>query len=172
MDSIRQALTRIDDEFNRQYPKYSWAVNNETASLLYGNICVAYWRDTIPPKLWEKINNHRPYFTSNAGVDFYDYLGTYLHGTGHTIDNDIKYLDSTYPRPKADIIKMSLLSLSKDSFASTYPEILNSMKTAWCKSLVAHALKDATTKQKKMDSLLASDRNGHDTAKFIGTFLG
>jgi len=168
-DSVWQALNRLDTEFIQQYPKFGWAINNETASQFYGMLCTAYWDDTIPQNLFAQINNHKPYFTSNDGVLFYSYLNTYqtikvLPG----ITNAIKRIDSIYPQPKADILKTFLLAKGKDSFELTYPEILNSIKTEWCKRLVTNEFNETTTKQKKIDSLLASAKKLNNTDDFIG----
>ncbi len=51
----------------------------------------------------------------------------------------------------------------------TYPEILNSMKTGWCKRLVENELKETAIKQKEIDSLLASAKKLSSTDNFIGT---
>ena len=168
-DSIWQALNRINNEFIQQYPKYGWAINNETASEFYGSLCASYWYDTLPINLSSKINNHKPYFTSNDGVLFYSYLSTYQGVKAHDIVNNIKMIDSIYSEPRADILKTFLLAKGKDSFALTYPEILNSIKTAWCKKLVANELNETTIKQKKIDSLLASAKQLNNTDAFIGT---
>lgn len=170
-DSIWQALTDIDNEFNRQYPKYAWATNNETASRFYSLLSTSYWGDTMPKDLFLKIKKHQPYFTSNNSVSFYNYLSTYLYyqkGKIHKIKNVISRIDSIYPYPKADILKTSLLAEGKSNFAVTYPEIMNHIKTKWCKRLVANELHESTIKQKKIDSLLASAKKINNTDYFIG----
>lgn len=174
IDSIWQELSYINNEFNQKYPKYAWAISNETASEFYGILCTSYWGDTMPSNLFIRINNHQPYFTSNKGVLFYNYLSTYLYylnGKMHSIENNIKRIDSIYPYPKADILKTALLAKGKNNFAVTYPEILNSIKTGWCKKLVADELKKTTIEQKEIDRLLASAKKLKSTGNFIGTPL-
>ncbi len=78
IDSIHQALNQIDDSFIHQFPKYGWAIRNETASMFYGNLCTSYWFDTMPENLFSEINAHEPFFTSNDGVLFYNYLYNYI----------------------------------------------------------------------------------------------
>lgn len=78
IDSIHQALNQIDDSFILQFPKYGWAIRNETASIFYGNICTSYWFDTMPENLFSEIDAHKPFFTSNNGVLFYNYLYNYI----------------------------------------------------------------------------------------------
>ncbi len=168
-DSIRQALNQINNEFIQQCPKYGWAINNETTSEFYGLLCTSYWGDTMPRNLFSKINNHKPYFTSNDGVLFYNYLNTYETVKVPGIENNIKKIDSFNPQSKADILKISLLDKGKNSFALTYPEILNSIKTKWCKRLVENELNETTAKQKKIDSLLASAKQLNNMGDFIGT---
>ena len=168
-DSIYKSLIQIDNKFTRQYPNYAWAINNETASEFYGQLCTSYWGDTMPKDLLTKVNNHKPYFTSNDGVLFYNYLSSYNTVKVRRITNDVKRIDSIYSRPKADILKTFLLAKGKDSFAFTYPEILSSIKTKWCNKLVSNELDDLTTKQKKIDSLLASGSHLKKQAVFIGT---
>lgn len=77
IDSIHQALNQIDELFIHQFPKYGWAIRNETASMFYGNLCTSYWNDTMPKNLISEINKHKPFFTSNDGVLFYNYLYNY-----------------------------------------------------------------------------------------------
>jgi thiol-disulfide isomerase/thioredoxin len=125
----------------------------------------------MPKNLFIKINHHQPYFTSNSSVSFYNNLNTYLYllnGKAHDIENNINKIDSIYPYPKADILKTALLAKGKGSFALTYPKILNSMKTGWCKRLIRNELNEATIKQKEIDSLLASAKKLNDTGNFIG----
>ncbi len=169
IDSIWLALNLIDKEFIQQHPNYSWAINNETASEFYGELCASYWNDTMPKSLFTRINDHKPYFTSNDGVLFYDYLNSHRGIFSKSITNDIKIFDSLYSRPKADIIKVFLLNKGKDSFALTYPEILNSIKTNWCRRLVVNELNMTTIAQQKIDSLLASAKQLNNTDNFIGT---
>lgn len=168
IDSIWRALNVIDKEFNQQHPNYAWAINNETASMFYNSLCTSYWNDSMPKDLFIRINDHKPYFTSNDGVLFYNYLNSYRGILSKSITNDIKIFDSLYPRPKADIIKLFLLEKGKDSFALTYPKILNSIKTEWCRRLVANELIETTIKQQKIDSLLASAKQLNNTGGFIG----
>ncbi|MFT4154494.1 TlpA family protein disulfide reductase [Parafilimonas sp.] len=170
-DSIWQALQNIDNEFIKEYPKYGWAISNETASLFYGLLCTAYWLDTMPENLLTKINNHKPYFTSNYGVLFYNYLYAYQVVNVNGMKNSINKIDSTYLSSKADILKTFLLDKGKDSFKLTYPEILNSIKTNWCRQLVKNELNEMTVKQNRIDSLLASAGKLNNTGAFIGTPL-
>lgn len=168
-DSIWQALSRINTEFIQQYPDYGWAINNEAASGFYGSLCTAYWSDTMPKNLFARISNHQPYFTSNDGVFFYNYLNAYLDIKVPGIADNIKSIDSIFRQPKADILKMSLLAKGKGSFALTYPVILNSMKTEWCRRLVANDLYQTAIRQKETDSLLASAKQLESRGAFIGT---
>jgi hypothetical protein len=78
IDSIHQALNQIDDRFIHQFPKYGWAIRNETASMFYSDLCTSYWFDTIPEDLFSKINEHKTFFSSNDGLLFYTYLYTYI----------------------------------------------------------------------------------------------
>lgn len=168
-DSIWQELRNIDNKFIKQYPKYGWAINNETTSEFYELLCTSYWGVTMPQNLLLKINSHHPYFTSNYGVLFYNYLNTYINAKVSSVVTYLKRIDSSYTSPRADILKTALLANAKDSFALTYPEILNSIKTDWCRRLVANEFNETTIKQKEVDSLLASAKKITDTDKFIGT---
>lgn len=168
-DSIWEALTMLDDEFIEENPSYGWAIKNETTSDIFGKICISYWGDTMPQKLFEKINNHQPYFTSNDGVLYYEYLNTYLKVGVPEMGKKISKIDSIYDYPKSDILKIFLLGDGKSSFATTYPEILKSMKTKWSKKLVTNELNEAIRAQTKIDSLLASATKLKSTGNFIGT---
>lgn len=233
IDSIHQALNQIDDSFIHQFPKYGWAIRNETASMFYGNLCTSYWNDTMPKNLISEINEHKPFFTSNDGVLFYNYLYNYtIYRKNNSLpvfdDNilfknydhydakrqmlldSLKYykqlnkqqrklrlsdikeaenkkrnlfineiaifnvekyihlIDSIYKKPKSDILKTFLLNTFKDVFAKTYPKIINSIKTEWCKQLEVNELAESNSKQKRIDSLLASSKQIKNTNDFIG----
>lgn len=170
-DSIWKALQNIDNKFIKEYPKYGWAISNETASFFYGLLCMAYWFDTMPENLLTKINNHKPYFTSNDGVLFYNYLSAYQVVNVNGMKNSINKIDNAYFSSKADILKTFLLDKGKDSFKLTYPEILNSIQTNWCRQLVKNELNEMTIKQNRVDSLLASASKLNNTSAFIGTPL-
>lgn len=233
IDSIHQALNQIDDSFIHQFPKYGWAIRNETASMFYGNLCTSYWNDTMPKNLISEINEHKPFFTSNDGVLFYNYLYNYtiyrknnslpvfddnilfknydhydakrqmlldslkyykqLNGQQRKekaslikesekrkrnlfaqeirmfrVVNYIHLIDSIYKNPKSDILKTFLLNTGKDVFAQTYPKIISSIKTEWCKQLAVNELAESNSKQKRIDSLLASSKQIKNTNDFIG----
>ena len=76
-DSIQRCLNQIDNEFIRQFPAYAWAIRNETASDIYQWINVHYIGKIMPAGLFARINQHKPFFTSNAGVQFYRTLSMY-----------------------------------------------------------------------------------------------
>lgn len=167
-DSVWTALKRIDSEFLQQYPDYQWAISNETASFFYGMLTVAYWSDTMPQGLFAEINEHKPYFTSNNGATFYSYLKTYLGFKTGNMLHKIKKIDSLYTPTKADILKTFLLDDGKNTFATAYPEIINSMKTRWCKQLADHEFNQMTIKQREIDSILASAKKLSSADHFIG----
>ncbi|MEO8854856.1 MAG: TlpA disulfide reductase family protein [Ginsengibacter sp.] len=233
IDSIHQALNQIDDSFIHQFPKYGWAIRNETASMFYGNLCTSYWNDTMPKNLISQIDEHKPFFTSNDGVLFYNYLYNYtiyrknnslppfddnllfknydhydakrqmlldtlkyykqLNGQQQKekasvikevekrkrnlfaqemgifkVVNYIHLIDSIYKNPKSDILKTFLLNTGKDAFAQTYPKIISSIETEWCKHLAVNELAESNSKQKRIDSLLASSKQIKNTDDFIG----
>ena len=172
VDSIQERLNQINIEFIQQYPKFGWAVNNESASEFYGMLCTAYWNDVMPRDLLVKIDSHKPYFTSNNGVMYYNYLNTYRVLKVVSISDNIKYIDSIYAQPKADILKTFLLAKGKNSFAVSYPEISNSIKTRWCKRLVTNELNETTSKQIKIDSILASVKYLDNSDEYIGIPAG
>lgn len=171
IDSVWQALSNRDNELIEQYPRYGWAIKNESISEFYGNLCTSYWGDTMPPDLLNKMSKHKPYFTSNEGVLFYKYFFAYQTKRTRSIANCIKLIDSVTPQPRADILKTSLLERGGDSFAVAYPVIIKSMKTAWCKRLATSELNEATVAQKKINAVLASSEKLNDTGRFIGTPL-
>ncbi|HEY5462025.1 MAG TPA: redoxin family protein [Hanamia sp.] len=233
IDSVRQALDQIDDEFILQFPKYGWAIRNETSSMFYGNLCTSYWNATMPENLFSEINGHKPFFTSNDGVLFYNYLYNYIitrknnslppfddnllfknynqyDAKRQTLLDSLKYynqlnvqqrkdrasaikdaekekrnlfaqemgifkvvnsihlIDSIYKKPKSDILKTFLLNTGKDVFAQTYPKIIKSIKTEWCKQIATNELAESKIKQKRIDSLLALSKQINNTGNFIG----
>jgi thiol-disulfide isomerase/thioredoxin len=76
-DSIYQKLLKIDRDFADKFPNYAWAFKNETHSEFYRFIFDAYLVGGIPNEMEEKVLAHKPLFTSNAGVDFYNSLTRY-----------------------------------------------------------------------------------------------
>ncbi|NRF41784.1 TlpA disulfide reductase family protein [Pedobacter foliorum] len=155
-DSIRKQLTEIDNEFIAKFPNYGWAVKNETLSEFYGNLCVAYWGNDMPDKLFKEVKNHKPYFTSNDGALYYQYLKSYTQDIKpNRLENTLKLCDSLYTEQKSDILKLYFLRSEKDSFSESYPSIINSIKTKWCKKIATDEFAKATISQKKIDSLFA-----------------
>jgi len=160
VDSIKKALMQIDDEFITGFPNYGWAVRNESMSELYGNLSVCYWGDRMPDRLFNEISNHRPYFTSNDGALFYQYLQIYSsnakYGTKEKgLPGTLMLLDSLYTQQKSDVIKLFLLDTYKDNFTPSYSSIINSIQSKWCKTIANSELAKAILNQKKVDSLFA-----------------
>lgn len=158
IDSIQQQLTQIDQEFLTEFPDYSWAIKNESLSEFYGNLCVSYWNDDMPEKLFKELIAHQPYFTSNDGALYYRYLKTY-NVTGKpgksVLQNTLALFDSLYTPQKSDLLKLNLLESEKDRFTTSYPLIINSIKTPWCKNIATKELVKANVGQIKIDSLFA-----------------
>jgi thiol-disulfide isomerase/thioredoxin len=84
----------------------------------------------------------------------------------------LKLIDSLYMSPKSDIFKIFLLDKGKNAFSQTYPEIIKSMKTGWCRNIAMAELKQATLKQNQIDSLLANETQIKESNLFIGKPLG
>ncbi|ALL08587.1 hypothetical protein AQ505_25850 [Pedobacter sp. PACM 27299] len=158
IDSIQQQLTQIDQEFLTEFSDYSWAVKNETLSEFYGNLCVSYWNDNMPEKLFKKVTAHQPYFTSNDGALYYRYLKTYTESRKfgkRVLQNTLALFDSLYTAQKSDLLKLNLLESEKDRYTTSYPLIINDIKTAWGKNIATKELAKANAGQKKIDSLFA-----------------
>jgi len=158
VDSVRKELTAIDQDFISDFKDYGWAVNNETLSEIYGNLCVAYWGEKMPNALFNEIKNHQPYFTSNEGVLFYSQLGSYTRSTTKaiTLSRNLIILDSLYTQQKADVLKLMLLGNEKDVFSNSYSQITASIQTQWAKKIARNELTKANINQKKINKLLAT----------------
>lgn len=231
-DSIYRALNEIDKDFIARYPKYAWAVKNETDSEFYGNLCIAFSYGIMPDHILARVSKHMPYFTSNEGVLFYRYFSKYIRYNknrvvasfypeifnrynGYSsaqkaiidsvkryehltetekkkntstlkahyrqlnelfykellalrIETEIRYIDSFYTRPRADILKLFLLKDGKDVFDITYPTILRHTETGWCKKLIENELAESSEKQKAFDALLAGSNKINNTENYIG----
>ncbi len=159
-DSVLKLLKSIDGEFIAGYPKYGWAVNNETLSEFYGQICAAYWGDTMPDHVFKQINAHRPLFTSNGGVMYYKHVDIYnLNNRSFkkqdALNGTLKLYDSLYTQQRADLLKLFLLESGKDTYAHSYPIIINNIKTNWCKRIATKELAKVDANQKKIDSLFS-----------------
>jgi thiol-disulfide isomerase/thioredoxin len=159
VDSIRNQLTQINDEVIKQFPNYAWAIKNEELSGFYGTLTVSYWGDTMPDQLFNEVSKHQPFFTSNDGALYYQYLNIYSNYLknvkGKTLESRLKVFDSLYTQQKSDIIKVKQLETEKDNFATSYPLIIKSIQTNWCKKIAVNELAKAINNQKKIDSLFA-----------------
>ena len=159
-DSILKLLKNMDSEFIAGFPNYGWAIRNETLSDFYGNICEAYWNDTMPDRVFNKLNAHQPFFTSNSSVTYYNDLGIYNVSKKRFKKEDalggtMKLFDSLYTQQRSDLLKLFLLESEKDSYTRSYPLIINSIKTNWCKKIATNELIKVNANQKRIDSLFA-----------------
>ncbi|MCO5934913.1 TlpA family protein disulfide reductase [Mucilaginibacter sp. RB4R14] len=160
IDTIRLQLAQINKEFIVGYPNYAWAVENETLSDFYNNLCVVYWGDVMPNKLFQDISKHEPYFTSNESVLFYKYLQTYIsikknEQKAKDLEETLTWFDKTFTPQKSDLLKLCLLENAKPSFAQSFPLIINSIQTKWCKVIAKDELAKAITTQHNIDSLFS-----------------
>jgi thiol-disulfide isomerase/thioredoxin len=172
VDSIHKQIGQIDDEFIASNPEYGWAIKNETASDLYGMLCTAYWNDKMPEYFMKAISIHQPFFTSTNGAAFYRYLNLYTRRYPRKTDWLEKALaesDSLYTQQRSDIAKLFFLESERDTYANSYPIIIKSIKTRWCKRIANDELAKVTASQKRTDSLFASSKKPENAN--IGTPL-
>lgn len=174
VDSVYKQIDKIDNEFIASCPEYGWAIKNETASEVYSKLCIAYWNDVMPDHFMKPMSNHKPFFTSSDGAVFYRYLNTYTRWYGrpgkiHSLEKALALSDSLYPQQKSDIVKLFFLESERDTYANSYPLIINSLKTGWCKSIAIHELAKATANKKRIDSLFALSKKPENAN--IGTPL-
>lgn len=160
-DSVLKLLKNMDSEFIAVAPNYAWAINNETLSEFYEQICVAYWNDTMPGQVFNALNAHHPFFTSNGGVAFYKFLGIYNVSKKRFKKEDrfngtLLLFDSLYTHQRSDILKLFLLESEKDNYARSYPTIINSIQTSWCKKIAETEFAKVDANQKRIDSLFAT----------------
>lgn len=159
-DSIFKLLENIDSEFIAGFPGYGWAVKNETLSDFYANICAAYWNDPMPDQVLNEVNAHQPFFVSNNSVTYYQNLGTYNVSKKRikkedALDGTIKLFDGLFTQQRSDVLKLLLLEREKDNYTRSYPLIINSIKTSWCKKIAVNELTKANANQKRIDSIFA-----------------
>jgi thiol-disulfide isomerase/thioredoxin len=57
---------------------FGWILENERMSEYYGKLCTRYWYKLMDTTLWQKIQNHKSYLTTNNGTFFYSYLANYI----------------------------------------------------------------------------------------------
>ncbi|MGY4385450.1 thiol-disulfide isomerase/thioredoxin [Pedobacter sp. UYP24] len=168
-DSILKELILQDEQFCKEYPNYKWAVNNEMRSDFYGELCLLYSGQEMPAKLFTEISNHQPYFTSNDGSLFYRYLNSYTlrSATNKNSKSLLDYLnasDKLYAAKKSDILKLHFLEMYRDQYATSYPVIINSLTTAWCKNIATVELASMQQMRKRTDSLLSLAKTITSTA--------
>lgn len=180
LDSLYELLHTIDREFIKQNPsEFSWILKNERLSDYYGAICVDHWVNPMPADLFERVNKHKPYLTSNDGMLFYNYLFSYLdhfflmgmHDLKVKTEQRVKALDSLFSPSKADLLKIKLSQDDpKEQIVSTHV-ILPSVKTEWCKIILREELR------KKAERLEAINKSLEQTkpiaaSKMLGRSLG
>jgi thiol-disulfide isomerase/thioredoxin len=174
VDSIRTQIGQIDDEFIASHPEYGWAIKNETTSELFDMLFEAYWSDRMPDDIIKPIINHQPFFTSTNGAIFYRYLNMYSLRYGQPgktdwLEKALAVLDSLYTQQRSDIAKLFFLESERDTYANSYPLIIRSIKTGWCKRIATDELAKATANEKRIDSLFASSKKPENAN--IGTPL-
>src|SRR5436190_3115716 len=86
--------------------------------------------------------------------------------------NLLHLIDSLYTPPKSDILKTFLLAKGKIEFGKTYPEIIKTMQTKWCRNIASRELNESILKQKQIDGLLAKGTQIKESNSFIGKPLG
>lgn len=160
IDSVKQQLTQIDQEFIADHPKYGWAINNQTLTDFYGNLCVSYWGDVMPDSLFKVISKHQPYFTNNEGVMFYKYLQIYtkLQSSNQKVkglEGTLAWYDLNFTKQKSDLLKIFFLDDEKDTFDQSFPLIISSIQAKWCKRIAIDELKKSNLNRNRIDSLLA-----------------
>ncbi|MBZ4189471.1 TlpA family protein disulfide reductase [Niabella beijingensis] len=84
------------------------------------------------------------------------------------VDNYISRIEKYNDPVRADILKIFLLELGKDEFAVTYPQILDAVRTGWCKALIREELAAATQKQQDINAVLAKASRLEDREAYIG----
>lgn len=99
VDSVQGKIDEINNAFLVKYPEYAWAVKNETASEFYDILCFAYASDILPQKYYQKIVEHKPFFTSNGGVYFYRALSHYVrYNKSHTKPDPFDAINKEYAK--------------------------------------------------------------------------
>jgi len=159
-DSILKLLKNMDNEFIAGFPDYGWAIRNETLSDFFVNIFEACSNGAMPDHVFNELNAHQPLFTSNDGFMYYNALYSYIVSKKRFKKEDalggaMKLFDSLYTQQRSDLLKLFLLESEKDSYARSYPLIINSIKTNWCKKIATNELIKAKANQKRIDSLFA-----------------
>lgn len=162
-DSILKRLKNLDSEFLAEFPTYGWAIRNETMSAYYANICEAYWNGTMPSNVYKELILHHPIFTSNDCLNYYQYLGIYSVNKRHfkkqnALGSTMKLYDSLYCQQRSDVLKLLLLEPYKDNYTQSYPLIIKSIKTTWCKKAATNELTKVTANQKRIDSIFAMSK--------------
>ena len=161
IDSIRKAITTLDDEFIATQKNYKWAVKNESLSEVYSELTASYFGDVMPAELFKEVSAHQPMFTSNDGAGYYNYLDIYTRNIPNgkekkTLTTNLALFDSLYAPEKSDILKLILLDSQKDVFSESYSTIIDSIRTEWTKKLASKELAKANANQKRIANLLAS----------------
>lgn len=76
---IFDSIKTIQENYIQENPSdFGWILENERMSDYYGRLCTRYWFKLMDTTLWQKIQNHKSYLTTNNSVLFYYYLATYI----------------------------------------------------------------------------------------------
>ena len=174
VDSVRQQIVRIENEFIAKHSKYAWAIENQSSSKFLSNYSLSYWGDVMPDLLFDKISKHQPYFTDNEGILYYKYLKSYMMSRSDNknqngLEGTLSSFESKLTPEKADLMKLFILDDEKNTFEQSYPQIIKRIKTPWSKNIAMEEFKKATLQQKRIDSLLGLAKT--ITSSGIGTPL-
>jgi thiol-disulfide isomerase/thioredoxin len=79
--ALYQKSEAIDSAFVEEHPSpYSWIVENERLSKMYGEFFVIHWGKELPKDLEAEMLTHQPKLISNGGVlNYYGYGNTYYN---------------------------------------------------------------------------------------------
>jgi thiol-disulfide isomerase/thioredoxin len=76
---IFDSIKIIQENYIQENPSnFGWILEDERMSQYYGKLCIRYWGKLMDTTLWQLIQNHKSYLTTNNSTSFYYYLATYI----------------------------------------------------------------------------------------------
>jgi len=147
-DSIYSIINELDNHFFKQNPsEFSWLIKNERQSAYFTIPFVKLRADKMKADLFAKVKKHKPYLTSNDGMQFYYVLHNYLRiqsAIDHPMDSTvvektnrlIAGLDNLFDQPKADYLKIRITNKDPNVRKTQLQTVLVNIKTPWCEKVI------------------------------------
>ena len=151
---IYDSIKIFQEKYIAENPSdFGWILENERMSEYYGKICMSYWGQLMDSTIWQQIQNHKSYLTSNSGTRFYYYMANYIfaHPAKKTSRYYWKDLVGTTDLNKNELDAIDSLKnqeeLEKKGYADKNDSISKIKKGIWSSVLMPKLTKQIVIKE-------------------------